>query len=834
LTGSYYAYRGEFEKARDAWQKAVLHDEEAFEARFRLMEAEESLGTSPDPLSSYSWFVDRYENGGPLSPSDLEWVGRAYVKLEKYEWDGAQKAYQEALDATEDLEPVLIAKGDLWLDRYDEQAAIQIYGSILQKNNESLPAYVGVARANLEMGNLSGAKKAVDQALFLNPGHPEARAMNADILFYDELGAEAEESLERGYRSDPNSVPLAAIETAYAIRRKEWEKVDRIRARIETVYTRPWEYFFRLAKCLERNYLFEEAERRHLEALETAPSGKQSVAAVAMLRSRISPASAETALEPMREAFKQDPYHLRLHNMRNLFAGREEFARLESERFLVRMPEEAARVYGEVALAALDEHYADLLAKNPYRPSGKTLVEFYENPSDFSMRISGLPGAGLSGVCFGDIVILQAPRKGSGGDLNWGNVLRHELTHVFSLGLSDHRIPRWYTEGLSVAEEWDPGLQNDPILLMRLKSNDLIPVEEMDRSFHRPAGPQTVWAAYAVAGDAVRYLTDRFGYSIHLELLKGFSTGRWTHEVTPEVTGLDFEEFNAGVRSRIADRLGYKGGRDAVSGQVEDASEDALPPREKAMRLVAHLSRSGNWAEALTEAEGWLGSHPDDVSFLERKAKAHYELGEQREARKTAEKILEATSESVAAHLVLAGLDQEYRRWDSAIDHYLAAHKVRPRNIGPGSPIREAEKILRDEKDWGGLAEALAMRLDGSPTDAEAYRELVRIALEGDKTALAEKAVRQALYLEPFALETQILWGKILLSKGEPGKATKRFEIAQELAPLSGQPKLALAQALLASGSREGAVEQARAALDLDPTLEEARDIALGLPTGFP
>ena len=35
---------------------------------------------------------------------------------------------------------------------------------------------------------------------------------------------------------------------------------------------------------------------------------------------------------------------------------------------------------------------------------------------------------------------------------NWGNVLWHELGHVFAIQLSKSRVPRWFTEGLSEYE----------------------------------------------------------------------------------------------------------------------------------------------------------------------------------------------------------------------------------------------------------------------------------------------------------------------------------------------------------------------------------------------
>jgi tetratricopeptide (TPR) repeat protein len=835
LAGTYAAYRGRHVEALQTWERAILIDPlSAVEARYRLIRLNESVSIDPDRKSTYEWFTQAYEKGELTDPKDFSWVGRAYVQLQKYEWDGAQKVYQEILDASVDHEPGIIAKADLWLDRYDEATAIEILQEVLQVNPESVDAALSMAAAYMEMGSLAQGKKAVDAVLFLNPHEPTALSILADILFYDEEKEEAFGCLERGYETNPISIPLLAIEAAYALKQRDREKLAEIEAKVTENYGNAAEFHFRVAKCLERNYLFSEADGYYLKCLSDHPGEKRTIASRAILRSRISPASVETALEPMREAFQQDPFHVRLFNMRNLFEKRAGFDVAESEHFKIRFPPDRKEVYGDIAIAALEKDYADYAAANPYRPEGKILVEFFEDPNDFSMRISGLPGAGLSGVCFGDIVIIQAPQQtGHGNTFNWGNVVRHELAHVFSLGLSERRIPRWYTEGLSVAEEWDPGIQADPLLRERLKQNDLIEVAEMDAAFHRPTGPQTVWLVYAMSGVAVRYLVDRFGPEIKNQLLRAFSTGAFTQTVLPEVTGLSLEEIDRGIKNRIARRLGYEEDSTPVQAagwSVQETTPEDLTPREKLLKDIASAQGEQNWEEGLQLTEEWLKTHPEDIEILEWRAVVAYRAGEVRLARVIADEILEASDESYRANVVLAWLDRDNRRWDRAVEHFLTAHELRPRNIAPGSPIREAEDILREERDWSRLSEVLAKRLAMQPTDDAAYRELAEIAWEGMNLEVMKEAVRQAMFIDPFQVETQILWGKALLEEGRKEEAMERFHVASTLAPLSGKPHLALAEALVESGSTEGAIENARKALDLDPTLVEARDILEGRP----
>ncbi|MCA9449552.1 MAG: tetratricopeptide repeat protein, partial [Candidatus Omnitrophica bacterium] len=134
LVGNCHHYRGEYSLAKEAWERALALDPENLEARFHLLELRE-WSEPPDALrEEYRWFVDYYNEHEETLPADLEWIGRACVKIEKYQWDGAQKAYQQALDASPEFEPVIIAKGDLWLDRYDPENAISYYSSIFKFN----------------------------------------------------------------------------------------------------------------------------------------------------------------------------------------------------------------------------------------------------------------------------------------------------------------------------------------------------------------------------------------------------------------------------------------------------------------------------------------------------------------------------------------------------------------------------------------------------------------------------------------------------------------------------------------------------------------------------
>ena len=85
------------------------------------------------------------------------------------------------------------------------------------------------------------------------------------------------------------------------------------------------------------------------------------------------------------------------------------------------------------------------------------VVELYPEHDDFAVRTSGLPGIGLLGVTFGYLVAMDSPTGRADADFHWGTTLWHEMAHVFTLEATNHLVPRWFSEGVSVYEEWSTG-----------------------------------------------------------------------------------------------------------------------------------------------------------------------------------------------------------------------------------------------------------------------------------------------------------------------------------------------------------------------------------------
>ena len=142
-------------------------------------------------------------------------------------------------------------------------------------------------------------------------------------------------------------------------------------------------------------------------------------------------------------------------------------------------------------------------------------VEVYPDHEDFAVRTLGMPGLGALGVTFGYVVAMDSPSGRQPGTFHWASTLWHELSHVFVLTATKHRVPRWFTEGMAVHEETaaspDWGDRLDPRRFAPFNDKKLLPVAELDRGFIRPSYPTQVIVSYFQAGRICDYINEQVG-----------------------------------------------------------------------------------------------------------------------------------------------------------------------------------------------------------------------------------------------------------------------------------------------------------------------------------
>jgi cellulose synthase operon protein C len=321
----------------------------------------------------------------------------------------------------------------------------------------------------------------------------------------------------------------------------------------------------------------------------------------------------EEARSHLETAYRGDPYGPEVVNMLRLLE--------KLEGFRSYAPSESAEEGAGIELrlhadeAAVLEPYVRRLTRAAMRHFGTKyrfaleepiVIELYPDHDDFAVRTAGLPGLGILGATFGTLVAMDSPSaRRTEDEFFWGSVLWHELAHVYTLEATEHRVPRWFSEGISMYEEWTSGPARQPDLpidfIEALEQGKLLPLAELDQGFQRPSWPGQVNVSYVQAGLACAYIAQTFGEARLVALLEGYRDGSETAELLPRVLERPLETLDAELAAFARRRAG------ALLG-------DTARWRTALQRARAEL-KAERWQRALDFAQQAAQLRPDDVSL---------------------------------------------------------------------------------------------------------------------------------------------------------------------------------------------------------------------------
>ena len=297
---------------------------------------------------------------------------------------------------------------------------------------------------------------------------------------------------------------------------------------------------------------------------------------------------------------------------------------------LLRLHEEEAEV--------LDSYVTDLVADSirtfshryQFEPRVPVVVELYPEHDDFAVRTLGLPGIGLLGVAFGCLVAMDSPSGSREGQFHWGTTLWHEMAHVFTLEATANLVPRWFSEGVSVFEEWSTGPlpgRHIPVRVLEAMGDDrFLPVTELDGGFMRPTFDGQVIVSYTQAGLVCEYISREWGQQGLVDMLNEFARGRDTAAAIRQGLGVAPEVLDSGFR-------------DYLEAEFR-ATLDALDEWRDLSRATYEARDEGDWEAVIEAAGAAIEVYPDYVddgdAYIPR-ALAYDELGRREAALATLE-----------------------------------------------------------------------------------------------------------------------------------------------------------------------------------------------------
>ncbi|MFT3906418.1 MAG: tetratricopeptide repeat protein [Steroidobacteraceae bacterium] len=319
------------------------------------------------------------------------------------------------------------------------------------------------------------------------------------------------------------------------------------------------------------------------------------------------------AREQYEAAYKGDPYDPRITNTLRLLDSLAKFELVSypaqkpgsnaAPQLMLRMNRKESPVLGayaqQLALQAMGE-YAKRYRYNLKEP---VVVEIYPDHEDFAVRTAGMPGLGLLGVTFGYVVAMDSPESRAVNEFHWGTTLWHELAHVYTLESTHHRVPRWFSEGLSVYEEWSSGpvkgVDIPGYVFVALRDGKALPVADLDRGFIRPEYSEQVQVSYMQAGLICRYIEKTWGFDKLVAMLAAYRDGAETPKALQDALGISTEEFDRRFDAWMKNE--YRG----VFGQYEGWRS----ARSNAAKAVMER----DWNAALTQSQQALAILPQDI-----------------------------------------------------------------------------------------------------------------------------------------------------------------------------------------------------------------------------
>jgi hypothetical protein len=349
---------------------------------------------------------------------------------------------------------------------------------------------------------------------------------------------------------------------------------------------------------------------------------------------------------------------------------------------------------------------------------------------------------------------MDSPTGRPRGEFHWGTTLWHEMAHIFTLEATNHLVPRWFSEGVSVHEEWSTGpLEGRHISLSfmeALAQDKLLPIAELDRGFIRPTYPSQIIVSYMQAGLICHFISERFGQERLSAMLHAFTDGADTEAALAVATGLSATEF---------DEL-FAGFVDEEFGTIIENMEAWQAAQESAHRAAGEQ----NWDAAIEFADEAIALFPEYVdegsAYLVR-ARAQAELGLDEATQATLQTYLNLGGYNPDALYDLARRQHDGGRTELAVDTAQALTLVAPLQ----------EQLHADYGDWlralGRADEAIAeyrALLAMNPHDkASAHFRLAQAFLDAGEAELSREHLLYALEIAPHFREAQDMLLETLL-----------------------------------------------------------------------
>jgi len=686
-------------------------------------------------------------SGQSLQRAEALWKAHDYINANA-EFDALTKANPENAQYK-------IRYGQFFFERYYSEDAAKLFQEALQIEPKNARALLGLARVLAE-GYSSKASETASKALESDPKLYEADELKARIALEDDNHKDAKADAEAALAIDPNAVDAQAILATLDL------LADKDSPWLEKLAKNPnrGKGYETIAHFFVINRRYEDGIAYYRKAIEAQPDLWTAYSQLGVNLMRLGRNG--EAYKELEYAYNND--HTSDASTRNslkLLDTNREFTTYTTPTTILKLDPKEAEALRPYFEEQMKFNIALFEKKYRYKLTEPVQVEVYPNHPDFEVRTMGLPGLGALGVTFDTVVAMDGPSSRKSGDFHWASTLRHEMSHVYILKLTNDRVPRWFTEGLAVHEETattpDWGDRITPEIITAIRDKKLLPIAQIDRGFVHPAFPAQVIVSYFEAGKMCDYIADRWGESKLLDIAHEFAKNRPTVDVIKEQLKMEPEAFDKDFLAEIDKETGttVKGFETWTTGLGElnklsrspETNKDELIEKARALELIyPDYVELGN---PYTIAAKACLAKEDKPCAMAEYAKYSHESGRDSESIKQYAKLLDESGNTKQAEAELERLNY-VNPLDQDLHEKLGALYIKTNNAALA--VREFEVLV-------------ALK----PLDAAAshYNLAKAYNLQGRKDKAREEALN-ALEAAPDYRPAQKLLLEVSGSEGKP------------------------------------------------------------------
>jgi len=729
-------------------------------------------------LAEISTLLDR-NPAVARDPDQLVALGQALLLLGVEPKLVLENCFQRAEKLDPPSREAFLAAGQLALDKHDFKLAADAFRAGLEKFPDDPDMECGLAQA-FESGDREQMLKALDAALAINPRHVPSLLLLVDHLIDGEQYDEAEKQLAIVLQVNPHQPEALAYRAALANLRNDPAQEKQFRDEALKFWKRNPQVDYLIGYKLSQKYRFAEGAAAQQRALAFDPDYLPAREQLAEDWLRLG--QSDEGWKLIQDVHQQDGYDVTAFNLVTLHDQMAKFQTLSNADFIVHMTPLEAGLYGDLVLDMLSREREFMTSKYGVKLTQPTVVDIFPEQKDFGVRTFGMPdNPGYLGVCFGSVITANSPASQAENPANWQDVLWHEFTHVVTLTASKNKMPRWFSEGISVYEERqaNPAWGEHRNLGYRdmILNGELTPLGKLSSAFLAPKDSQHLLFAYYESSLVIEFIVQRFGLESLKAMLNDLGDGKNINIAIPAHTiplpelERQFAAYATGLATNLAPGINLdkppESGSDTNIAIWEKAHPDNYYLR---MRNAGKLMEAKNWTEAGPLLESLAAAYSGEkgaANPLWLLAVTQRNLNKTNAELTTLQKFAMRESDFVDLYARLIELSEAQKDWPAVTKYASRLVAINPLISLPYRALAEAGVAT------GNLEQAITayrkLLLLDPPDPSEVHYQLARVLhARGGSEAEAERQVLQALEDAPRYRDAQHLLLEIKAKSPQP------------------------------------------------------------------